>query len=150
MIGDDCRIFGSIDHGHEYLVTLGNRVILASDSRILTHDGSTSFLGYSKVGHVDIGDDAFVGASAIILPNVKIGSKVIIGAGSVITKDILDNSVVVGNPAHIIGSYDEYVMKNKLLFEEYPIWHTHYSQKSDREKQEMKATLLRSGWGFDK
>lgn len=31
-----------------------------------------------------IGDNVFVGANAIILPNVKIGSNVIIGAGNVV------------------------------------------------------------------
>ena len=37
---------------------------------------------------------------------MKIGNNVIIGAGTVVTKDIPDNSVVVGNPCKIVGSYD--------------------------------------------
>lgn len=53
-------------------------------------------LGYSRVGRIDIGNDVFIGASSIVLPNVKIGDKVIVGAGSIVTKDIPDNSVVVG------------------------------------------------------
>ena len=150
VIGENCHIYGSIDNGHEFLVTIGDNVTLASGCKLLTHDGSTKkILGYSKVGRVDIGDDVFVGASAIILPNVKIGSKVIIGAGSIVTKDIPDNSIAVGNPAKVIGTYEDYVKKTKVQFETMPIWNTHYSKKTDEEKQQMKKALSESGIGFD-
>ncbi len=149
-IGENCHIYGSIDNGHEWLVSMGDNVTLASGCRILTHDGSTKkILGYSKVGRVDMGSDIFIGADSIVLANVKIGNRVIIGAGSVVTKDIPDNSVVAGNPARVIGSYDDYVEKNKKLFEEYPVWHTHYSVKTDEEKLEMKEKLAHTGIGFD-
>lgn len=42
---------------------------------------------------------AFIGARAFILPGVIIGEKAIIGACSVVTKNVLDRSVVKGNPA---------------------------------------------------
>lgn len=150
VIGDHCHIYGSIDHGHEFLVSMGNNVTLASGSRILTHDGSTKkIVGYSRVGRVDIGDDVFVGAGAIILPNVKIGSRVVIGAGAVVAKDIPDNSVVVGNPAKIIGTYDVYAEKTKEQLASVPVWNTPYSKKTEEEKQQMRAALLESGYGFD-
>jgi len=84
-----------------------------------------------------------------VLPNVKIGNKVIIGAGSIVTKDIPDNSVAVGNPARVIGTYDDYVEKSKKQLETLPTWDTHYSKKTNEEKQHMKDTLLESGYGFD-
>lgn len=150
VIGENCHIYGSMDSGHEFLISMGNNVTLASGSRLLTHDGSTKkLLGYSKVGRIDIGNDVFIGAAAIILPNVKIGNRVVIGAGSVVTKDIPDNSVAAGNPARVIGTYDDFAAKNKKLFDEKPIWDTHYSKKSAREKQEMRDKLLESGYGFD-
>lgn len=49
-----------------------------------------------------IGDNVTVGANAIIIGPITIGNNVVIGAGAVVTKDIPDNSVVVGNPARII------------------------------------------------
>ncbi len=129
---------------------MGDNVTLASGCRILTHDGSTKkILGYSKVGCVTIGDDVFIGADSIVLPNVKIGNKVIVGAGCVVARDIPDNSVVAGNPARVLGTYDAYVEKNRRLFEQSPVWHNHYSQKTEAEKQEMKDTLKDSGIGFD-
>lgn len=150
VIGDNCHIYGDIDHGHEFLITLGNNVTVASGAKILAHDGSTKkIVGYSRVGRVDIGDDVFIGANAIVLPNVRIGNKVIIGAGTVVTKDIPGNSLVVGNPARIIGTYDSYVEKVKKQVEETQVWDTHYSQKTPAQKEEMKNALQKSGYGFD-
>lgn len=150
VIGENCHIYGAVDHGHEFLVTIGNNVTLASGSTVLTHDGSTKkIVGYSRVGRVDIGDDVFIGAGAIVLPNVSIGSRVIVGADSVVTRNIPSNSVAVGNPARVIGTYDAYVEKAKKQVESLPVWNTDCKSKTDAEKQQMKAALLESGFGFD-
>ncbi len=47
---------------------------------------------------VTIGDDCWIGGSAVIRGGVTIGSRCIIGAGSVIVKDVPDDSAVAGNP----------------------------------------------------
>ena len=39
--------------------------------------------------------------------------------------------------------------KCKKQFEQMPVWNTHYSQKSDEEKRQMKKALAESGYGFD-
>lgn len=49
-----------------------------------------------------IGDNVFVGANAVIIGKINIGDNAIIGAGAVVVKDVPANSVVVGNPAHVI------------------------------------------------
>lgn len=49
-----------------------------------------------------IGDNVKICTGAIVLGSVNIGDNVIIGAGAVVVKDIPANSIVVGNPAHII------------------------------------------------
>jgi maltose O-acetyltransferase len=52
---------------------------------------------------LQIDDDVWIGARAMILPGCKhIGKGVIIGAGSVVTKDIPDYAIVGGNPARVI------------------------------------------------
>jgi acetyltransferase-like isoleucine patch superfamily enzyme len=56
---------------------------------------------------IEIGDDSWIGANAVIMPNVKIGKMCIIGAGAVVTKDVPDYSVVVGVPAKIIKKIDD-------------------------------------------
>lgn len=49
-----------------------------------------------------IGNNVYIGAGSIIIGKITIGDNAIIGAGAVVTKDIPNNSVVVGNPARII------------------------------------------------
>lgn len=51
---------------------------------------------------ITIGDNCWIGAGAIICPNVSIGDNVVVGAGSVVVKDVPSNVVVAGNPAKII------------------------------------------------
>lgn len=46
-----------------------------------------------------IGRNVWIGAGAIILPGVRIGDNAVIGAGSVVTKDVMPDTLVVGNPA---------------------------------------------------
>ena len=54
-----------------------------------------------------IGDNVYIAANSTVIGNVHIGNNCIIGAGTVVTKDIPDNSVVVGNPMRIIRSINE-------------------------------------------
>jgi putative colanic acid biosynthesis acetyltransferase WcaF len=54
-------------------------------------------------GTIEIGEDAFVGAQALILPGVHVGAGAVVGAGSVVTKDVPAWTIVAGNPAKEIG-----------------------------------------------
>ena len=51
---------------------------------------------------ITIEDGVWIAANAIILGGVTIGEKSIIGAGAVVSKNVLPNSVVVGQPMRII------------------------------------------------
>ena len=52
---------------------------------------------------LEIEQDVWIGARAIILPGCKhIGAHYIIGAGAVVTKDVPDYAIVGGNPAKVI------------------------------------------------
>lgn len=46
---------------------------------------------------------ASIGANATILCGLRIGKYSIVGAGAVVTKNVPDHSLVVGNPANIVG-----------------------------------------------
>ena len=52
---------------------------------------------------LEIYEDVWIGARAIILPGCKrIGTHSIIGAGAVVTHDVPDYAIVGGNPAHVL------------------------------------------------
>lgn len=40
-----------------------------------------------------------IGAGAVLLPGVTIGRGAMVGAGAVVTRDVAENTVVMGNPA---------------------------------------------------
>lgn len=51
---------------------------------------------------VVIKNNVWIGGNVCILGGVTIGNNAIIGAGSVVTKDVPDNAIVIGNPAHVL------------------------------------------------
>ena len=58
-------------------------------------------------GQIQIEQDAWIGASSVILPGVQIGQGAVIGAGAVICKNVPPYAVVVGNPGKIIKYRDQ-------------------------------------------
>ena len=147
MHGENFYCGGFLDIGHAFLITIGDNVTISA-AAVLAHDASTKHgTGYSRVGKVKIGNEVFIGYGAVILPNVTIGNKVVVGAGSIVTKDIPDNSVVVGNPARVVGKYDEFVNNNKKLLEEKPRYETYWKNKTQAEKDAMRKEII--DFGFD-
>ena len=53
---------------------------------------------------VTIGKEVWIGGGAILMPGVTIGDGAIIGAGAVVTRDVPENTTVVGNPAKALKS----------------------------------------------
>lgn len=143
QIGENVHLYNtSIDFGHGFLVSIGNNVTLTG-VKILAHDASTQIpLGVSKVGRVVIGNEVFVGHGTIVLPNTRIGNRVVIGAGAVVSGNIPDNSVAIGNPIQIIGTYEDFVEKHRKKMRERPIYQTLWSEKTPEEKAQMQKDLM--------
>lgn len=138
------------DISHSWLISLGNEVTIAPNVIILAHDASIKReIGYTKIAKVEIGNNVFIGANSVILPGVKIGDNVIIGAGSVVTKDIPDNSLVVGNPARIVRSYEQYISNQRKAFETSQKFEEEYlcGNIDDKRKEEMRRKLANNS-GF--
>ena len=60
-------------------------------------------------------DNCFIGARATLLPGTHIGKNSIVGAGAVVKGNIPDESIVIGNPAKIVGKTDEW-LNNKAKY----------------------------------
>lgn len=56
---------------------------------------------------ITIGDNVWIGGSAVVVPGVTLGDNVVVAAGAVVTKSFPDNVVVGGNPARIIKTIEE-------------------------------------------
>lgn len=107
------------------LISFGDNVSVASGVTFVTHDVIDKVLNkmdynfefYYNCAPIEIGNNVFIGCNVTILPNIKIGNNVIIAAGSVVTKDVPSNSVVGGNPAKVISTFEEYVNNRKITNE---------------------------------
>jgi acetyltransferase-like isoleucine patch superfamily enzyme len=97
-------------------VTIGRGVAIAANCAIVdvTHPfrDVTSLLKIAERikdedSFVEIGDEAFVGYGAVVLPNVRIGRRAVIGANSVVTRDVPDFGVAAGIPAVLLERFDQ-------------------------------------------
>ncbi len=149
-IGSNVFLYtNKIDKVHAYLLEIGNDVTV-SDARILMHDASMKqAIGYTKMAKVKIGNNVYIGADAIVLPGVTIGDNVIIGAGAVVTRNVEDDSVVAGNPARKIGSYADFVEKNRQLLDSSVKTEKAALELNDDEKRELREKIG-DGIGFER
>lgn len=116
-MGNNCSIYTKHFGTEPFLIEIGNNVTLAQDVKLITHDGSGTLFGRMyRYRRIVIGNNVFIGMNSIVLLGVKIGDNVIVGAGSVLTKSVPPNSVVAGNPAKIIMSYDKYLENSREKF----------------------------------
>jgi len=83
-------------------VQLGPHVQLLAVSHPLDRASRAAGLEYGEP--IGIGDDAWLGGGAIVLPGVTIGEGAVVGAGSVVTRDVAAEMVVAGNPARPLPS----------------------------------------------
>ena len=51
---------------------------------------------------VEIGDYAWIGAGATVLPGVRVGRHAVVGAASVITKDVPDGALAIERGQEVI------------------------------------------------
>lgn len=99
--------------------TIGRYTSIAEGARILNHNHPLQFKGTSglffnpalgycaewlvQFNPLEIGNDVWIGANAVILPEVnRIGDGAVIGAGAIVNRDVPDYAVALGNPARIV------------------------------------------------
>lgn len=92
----DC---GPVAIGEGALVGPGAQLIAADHAR----DPRTRRSGIEFAAPVTVGDNAWIGAGAIVLPGVTVGADAIVGAGSVVTRDVPPGATVAGSPARAVG-----------------------------------------------
>ncbi|BCA86596.1 chorismate mutase [Enterococcus saigonensis] len=87
-------------------ITIGDNCMIAPNVQLLTATHPLNPVkrnsGLESGKPITIGNNAWLGAGAIILPGITLGNNVVVAAGSVVTKSYPDNVVVAGNPARVI------------------------------------------------
>jgi maltose O-acetyltransferase len=87
-------------------VTIGDHVQIAPGVQILTadhpRDPGERRAGLEMAAPVVIGENAWLGAGAIVLPGVSVGRDSIVGAGSVVNRDVPPGVVAAGNPCRVV------------------------------------------------
>jgi acetyltransferase-like isoleucine patch superfamily enzyme len=108
FIGKNCKI-----SSHTFIcegvhiednVFVGHNVTFINDKhpRATNEDGSMQTDSNWKVVETFVKKGASIGSSSTIMCGITIGENAIVGAGAVVTKDVPSNSIVVGVPAKII------------------------------------------------
>lgn len=114
--GHNFRTIGNAGIGknfacHNRIVTIHGGLLMGEDVLFQGYGGHSFDNPDVPIGYGDplpdtpleIFEDVWIGARAIILPGCKhIGAHSIIGAGAVVTHDVPDYAIVGGNPAKVI------------------------------------------------
>ena len=144
-IGEGTQIFEPknilIDTSRPELIEIGKHVFLHGGTTILTHDwASWCFVEsdnefYPSHAKVKIGDNVWLGRNVTICKGVTIGNNCIIGIGSVVTNNIPANSIAVGVPAKVVGSYEDYMKRRSSKYVDEAIEYAEAIIESGREPQ---------------
>ena len=106
-IGKNCRIEGNVHLGP--LDRIGDNVFIGP----LVTTTNDPYPMCNKMVGVTIKDNAIIGAGSTIKAGITIGENSVVGMGSVVTRDVPENSVVIGSPATIRYSREEYDKKQR-------------------------------------
>lgn len=83
------------------------RFVLVNRSASIGHhvtieDYATVGPGAILCGSCVVGRGAFIGAGAVINPERRVGRNAVVASGAVVVDDVLDHTLVAGNPAEVI------------------------------------------------
>jgi acetyltransferase-like isoleucine patch superfamily enzyme len=106
-IGDNTRIEGSVYIPP--LTTIGKNVFIGPCAAFTNDPYPMS----PKMTGVVVEDGAIIGGRAVFKAGVTVGKNSVIAMGAVVTKDVPPDVVVMGHPATIKYSREEYDLKKK-------------------------------------
>lgn len=93
-------------------VTLGDRVMMGPNCSLITvghpvNDHEMRAEGWEIAKPISVGRNTWFGANVTVLPGVTIGEDCVVGAGSLVTRDVPDNSLVLGSPGRVVRKLED-------------------------------------------
>jgi acetyltransferase-like isoleucine patch superfamily enzyme len=133
QIGDYSLVCPGVRISSASAIKIGNSCMIASNAYITDSDWHDTYnrIAAGKAAHVKIGENVWIGYSAIVCKGVTIGDNSIIGAGAVVVNSVPPNTIAAGNPARVVKSLDpekpiitraEWFSDPDQLFEEIDQW----------------------------
>jgi len=104
---------------HSGAIIVGGDVVMGRNCN-LTQGVTIGIAGRAVRGSPTVGDRVFFGPGSKVLGKITIGNDAVIGANAVVTKSVPERAVVVGIPAHVIsyeGSF-EFTIYDGMLDDE--------------------------------
>ena len=98
-----CKIGSGLYIGHFGMINISVHCVIGKNINISQGVTIAQRNRGKYKGYPTIGDNVYIGPGARIIGAVKIGNNVAIGTNCVVTKNVPDNSVVVGIPGKIIS-----------------------------------------------
>lgn len=122
LVGKDVYLpFMVLPFRSEYIY-IHNNVEIASGVKLVPHDAIHGVFSRESgikfkehIGKIEILDNVFIGANALIIGPCTIGPNAIIAAGAVVCGNVDAGTVVGGVPAKKIGSYNELREKRRHI-----------------------------------
>lgn len=111
-IGDGTSMAGNCTLSSARAIRIGREVSFARGVYVADHTHAyddcslpVAAQGLASIADVEIGDGAWLGQNAVVLPGVSIGRRAVVSANSVVAGDVPDYTVVAGAPARVVRSF---------------------------------------------
>lgn len=112
-LGSGCDIGNRVSFLSASPIEIGNQCLIASDVLITSENHGVDVEKYNNyagqpLNHkpIKIGNGCWIGEKAVILPGVTLGDRCVVGAGAIVTKSFPSYSMIAGNPARLIKTYN--------------------------------------------
>lgn len=107
-VAPDVRLGSGILVVHNAVINAGSVLgddVIVNTGATVDHDGRLADAvhvapGCHLAGNVSVGRESFLGVGTSVIPGIAIGARSVVGAGSVVIRDLGDDRVAWGNPAH--------------------------------------------------